>query len=280
MRDLRCWGIYRELAHSPGRESDDARILRRTGEVLREHGFDVTFQTPEEAAGITEAPPPFAFVMCERKEILGRLLGWESEGTLVVNPVSGILNTYRDLTVARFSHARVPFPRTALVATDSVPETTLGACWVKRADVHCTEPGDVVFAEGIQGIGAALLGLSRRGIARAALQEHVPGDLIKFYGVGEDWFVWFYHRDQKLSRHRFPEAELARVARLGAAALGLEVWGGDAIATPDGRIVLIDLNAWPSFALFREEAAAHIAAHLASRFRAQAESGLQAAAGR
>jgi glutathione synthase/RimK-type ligase-like ATP-grasp enzyme len=54
--------------------------------------------------------------------------------------------------------------------------------------------------------------------------------------------------------------------RRAAAALGLEVYGGDAIATQDGRAVLLDLNAWPSFALFREEAAERIAEHLARRF--------------
>ena len=39
------------------------------------------------------------------------------------------------------------------------------------------------------------------------------------------------------------------------------------IATAGG-LVLLDLNAWPSFALFRDEAAPVIAAHLALRLRA------------
>ena len=55
------------------------------------------------------------------------------------------------------------------------------------------------------------------------------------------------------------------------AALELDVWGGDAIVTPDGEIFVIDLNAWPSFAFFREEAADHIAAHLAARLRRLAQ---------
>jgi len=44
------------------------------------------------------------------------------------------------------------------------------------------------------------------------------------------------------------------------------VYGGDAIVTPAGEIVLLDVNAWPSFALYREEAAQRIAAHVALRF--------------
>ena len=30
-----CWGVYRELAHSPGRETDDAEILRATAGSFR-----------------------------------------------------------------------------------------------------------------------------------------------------------------------------------------------------------------------------------------------------
>jgi hypothetical protein len=43
---------------------------------------------------------------------------------------------------------------------------------------------------------------------------------------------------------------------------------------PDGSVVLIDLNAWPSFALYRDTAAVLIASHLASRFREHARTGV------
>jgi len=80
------------------------------------------------------------------------------------------------------------------------------------------------------------------------------------------WFQWFYHRDQKLERYPFDEESLAGATSRAAAALGLEVYGGDAIVSQDGAISVIDLNAWPSFALFRSVAAAKIAALLAVRF--------------
>jgi len=51
-----------------------------------------------------------------------------------------------------------------------------------------------------------------------------------------------------------------------ATALGLEIYGGDAIVPVTGKPVLIDVNAWPSFALYRDDAAERIAAHLAVRF--------------
>ena len=75
-----------------------------------------------------------------------------------------------------------------------------------------------------------------------------------------------------LSRYPFDAAVLETAARKAAAALQLEVWGGDAIVGPDGAPVVIDLNAWPSFALYRDRAADAIAARLAARFEPAAAS--------
>src|SRR5438093_823453 len=80
------------------------------------------------------------------------------------------------------------------------------------------------------------------------------------------WFRWFYHKDQQLVGHPLDPRQLARLVRRAATALGLEVYGGDAIATATGELVLLDVNAWPSFALYRDEASAGIAAYLALRF--------------
>jgi hypothetical protein len=51
-----------------------------------------------------------------------------------------------------------------------------------------------------------------------------------------------------------------------AAALGLEIFGGDAVIQEDGRPMIVDMNAWPSYARYRERAAQAIADHLAERF--------------
>jgi hypothetical protein len=272
-----CWGIYRELAHSPGRETDDAEILRAVARELALRGFAVDLKSPDELPETPDARgvPPYLFVMCERIPIVERLAAWERLGARVVNRPEGIRNTYRERTIERFARHDVPFPPSVLVPTaaaaDSGPVRT--PCWVKRGDVHATELGDVAFAADAPAVGASLARLSQRGIARAVLQEHVTGDLVKFYGVGGleegeplSWFQWFYHRDQALSHCPLDPAALSAAAAGAASALGLEVFGGDAIATADGRIVLIDLNAWPSFALYRATAAASIAALLEVRF--------------
>ena len=104
------------------------------------------------------------------------------------------------------------------------------------------------------------------------LQPHIEGDLVKFYGIGPArrrgepaWFRWFHHADQRLAGHPVDTEALARLAARAAGAIGLEVYGGDAIVGAGGALTLLDLNAWPSFARYRDEAAEVIAAHVALR---------------
>jgi hypothetical protein len=280
----RVWGVYRELAHSPGRETDDAEILRATARELTALGFDVELKSPDElhvndetsGSGGGFEPPPLMFVMCERIPVVERLASWERRGARIVNRPSGIRNTDRERTIALFRRHEVPFPESVLVGTANADGAYQRPCWVKRADVHATEAGDVSYAGSPGELAAHLERLRGRGIGKAVVQDHVPGDLIKFYGVAglseEDprpsWFQWFYHRDQTLSNHAFDADELALATSRAASALGLEVYGGDAIVSAGGGISVIDLNAWPSFALFRPVAAAKIAALLAARFSA------------
>jgi hypothetical protein len=269
-----CWGIFRESAHSPGRESDDTEILRLTGKHLEAKGLQVILKTPEEVNEADESRPRFVFLMCERLDVLRRLRALEASGVPLVNGSQAVLNTYRERMIEVLAEANVPFITSRLVST---AETGAGAAppvWVKRADVHNTQEGDVVQAPTATAVAAALQGLAERGIPRAVLQPHVAGDLVKFYGVGAGggphgeppWFRWFYHKEQTLAEHAFDPRRFARLVRAAAAALGLEVYGGDAIVTPEGEPVLLDVNAWPSFALYRDEAAARIASHLALRF--------------
>ena len=144
-----CWGVYRELAHSPGRETDDAEILRATGRELTALGFTVTLKSPDELpeAGDFGAVPPFLFVMCEQIPVVERLTAWERRGARIVNRPSGIRNTDRERTIELFRERRVPHPRSGLVSTDQpVGAAYPGPCWLKRADVHATQEGDVSFA--------------------------------------------------------------------------------------------------------------------------------------
>jgi hypothetical protein len=268
-----CWGIAREQEHSPGRENDDAEILKLTGKHIEARGFQVTFKSPEEI-GTDGTRPLGVFLMCERLEVLDRLHALELLGVPHVNSPLAVLNTYRDRMIGHFGEANVPFIESRVVSTDATGDVGPLPVWVKRADVHNTQAGDVTFASTRDAVAEALQGLAARDIRRAVIQPHVEGDLVKFYGIGAGsrsdgapaWFRWFYHRDQRVAGHPFEPVQLARTVRRAALALGLDVYGGDAIVTGAGGLVLLDVNAWPSFALYREEAAERIAAHVALRF--------------
>ena len=273
MSGSRCWGIFRERTHSPGRESDDTEILRLTGKHLEAKGFQVVLRRPEEL-GPVDAPPHCAFLMCERVDVLRELRTWEASGVPQVNSPLAVLNTYRERMIVQFEEANVPFIDSRIVPTAEANGHYPVPVWVKRADVHYVESGDVVFAPTQDAVEEALRGLAERRIPRAVIQPHLEGDLVKFYGVGTGcgrqgepaWFRSFYHKEQVVAGHPFDPMQLARLARRAAAALGLEVYGGDALVTAPGQTVLLDFNAWPSFVLYRDEAAERIASYLALRF--------------
>ncbi len=271
MTELRGWGIFRERTHSPGRESDDTEILRLTGKHLEARGYQIVLKTTDDLAVPDEARPDLIFLMCETFEPLRQLAAWEARGVPHVNSVDAVLNTYRDRMIARFEAAGVPFVPSRLVDTRRPAPPVDRPVWVKRADVHNTQDGDVVQVASAAAMERALAALAERGIERAVLQPHIAGDLVKFYGVGAaeaggtpPWFHWFHHADQQLVGHPVDGGRLARIAAQATSALGLEVYGGDAIVA-DNALVLLDLNAWPSFARVREEASRVIAAHLVQR---------------
>ena len=273
MDNSRCWGIFREATHSPGRESDDTEILRLTGKHLEAKGYQVTLRTADEVSE-NDDRPRFIFLMCERLEVLARLRNLELGGVPQVNSPRAVENTYRERMIATLAEANVPFIQSRIVSTAEPVDAGALPVWVKRADVHNTQKGDVTFTPDATTVADALRGLAERGITRAVLQPHVEGDLIKFYGIGAGggphreppWFRWFYHKDQRVAGHPMDPRKLARLVRRAASALWLEVYGGDAIATASGDLVLLDVNAWPSFALYRDEASANIAGYLALRF--------------
>lgn len=283
-----CWGIFREVEHSPGRVADDAGILEATGRRLEASGvaFSVAYRRPETLDTRERGLPALVFSMCEGLEALEVLAAWERRGACVVNSARAIANTHREASIRLLEKRGVPVPESRLldcadgVARSAAASRLFSACWVKQAAEHKTREGDVLFATDADSVQKALDRLRSRGLTRAVVQRHVEGDMVKFYGVAgpgsafddsgtppPGWFQWFYPKEHPVSGHPFDPAVLREIACRAAGALELDVWGGDAIVTPEGSIFVIDVNAWPSFALFRDEAAGHIAAHLASRLR-------------
>jgi glutathione synthase/RimK-type ligase-like ATP-grasp enzyme len=265
-----CRGIYREPDHSPGRIDDDRAIMDCVGQALTVHGFSVEL-VEADAAFDTRCANIFA--MCERGAVLDRLADAQNAGSVVVNSPNAIRNTYRHRMIELFAKHHVASPASHVVASHAKGLPPAAAVWVKRYDFHATQPSDVIYVASEAGWHEALERFAKRGIPFIIAQEHAAGDLVKFYGVRNEaspasanWFEWFYHRDQGMLGHSFAASHLRDAAFDAAGVLGLEVFGGDAVIREDGKPMIIDINAWPSYARYRERAAQAIASHLAERF--------------
>jgi len=266
-----CLGIYRELAHSPGRVEADRAILQSVAAAMVARGFDVELIAPD-----AEFDLDFAriFVMCERSPILDHLRNAEKTGTIIVNSPDAIRNTHRHRMIELLARHGVSAPASRIVASDaSMPRPPRGV-WVKRYDFHATDAQDVMFTASEAEWQEALHGFAKRGIPYVIAQEHVAGDLVKFYGVRNstapidaNWFEWFYDYTKGVMGYSFEILVLRQAAFGAAAALGLEIFGGDAVIRADGEPVIIDINAWPSYARARGHAAQAIASLLTERFQ-------------
>jgi len=102
-----------------------------------------------------------------------------------------------------------------------------------------------------------------RGIAHIDVRAHVVGDWLKFYGVsGTDFFYCYLPESGKAS---VDEQQIRRLAATAAELTSLDVYGGDCVIRPDGTLVLVDLNDWPSFSPCRDEASRAIAERILQR---------------
>lgn len=276
---VKCLGILRELQNSPNRESDDALILKAVMEQLQLQRVETALMTPEEADAADFSGWDMIVPMCETYPRLMRLRSFcATSSALVINPPDAVLGCYRLRMLEAFAkETAVKLPPTqtyAIAAPGRLEKPSFdgrAGYWVKRGDVHNTCANDVVFARDMNEVEDIRKDFQRREISNLLIQRHIDGDLIKFYGVGPgQWFTWFYHDPQTARRLPFELEDLAVQAEAAARAVGLEVFGGDAIISPEGPIYLIDINSWPSFARVRNEAAVQIARRLRARLR-QAE---------
>jgi len=269
--------IYRSPSYSPLQHGvNDTAILDATVGLLEATGWRAT-KTTELEVELGRLPAAELYLnMCQGSLAAEQLMPLESDGIVVVNRPSSALNCHRYRLVRRLGDSTLPFPRTLILASSAPlpPPAQLGALgrdhqkvWIKRGDVHAERPEDVV-ATTLDALPEALRAFTGRGIPWVALQEHVPGPVVKFYGVTDGRFFNWYGADAGFAgeRPQVDENHLKALAFEAAAILGLEVFGGDVAFPEPDRPVLIDINDWPSFAPFREPAARAIAAYITHRF--------------
>jgi hypothetical protein len=209
-----------------------------------------------------------------------KLKRMEDEGRLVVNSGYGIENCTREKMTRLLTSNGISHPRSLIVGTDEDPaprfeEMGFSNCWIKRGDFHAIHREDVTYVRNLEEAASIFKEYAIRGIETAVVNEHLTGDLVKFYGVaGTDFFYRFYPTNIAAKHSKFgleqingpargipfDEARLHDLCSGAAKVLNIKIYGGDCIVGDDGVIRLIDFNDWPSFAPCRVVAAPYIAA--------------------
>jgi glutathione synthase/RimK-type ligase-like ATP-grasp enzyme len=269
--NLRVVGVYREPEFSPGKIAADAAIIEQVLTNLQLEGASTATMT---AAHFAAEPPDNAdlvIAMCQGPAALSQLASVHEAGALTINSALAIRNCYRDLLAAGLMRAGVPIPEGVLVHTsaplDIKPLRAVdmsAPIYVKRGNLHALGPEDVWRVQGPEQLQKALADFARRRIDQVYLQQEVAGGVVKFYGVGDEYFSAIPEDGQMLEDS--VKLFLERAARTAAAALGLEVWGGDAVVSGQA-CTIIDFNDWPSFARVRTAAAAAVAHRCVRLFR-------------
>lgn len=276
MAEIKIAGIMRAGAYSPNHIGNDAAIFNLTTEQLRKRGCEVKVYSEEQfIAG--EVKENIIVDMCREHRSMVLLQQLEDAGALVINSGYGIENCTRERMTRILLGSNIPYPDSLIVDTDEVVKDRMVAAkmdraWIKRGDFHAMHKEDVSYVRHPEEAQEVLQEYFLRGIKRAVINRHLVGDLIKFYGVRDTpFFYWFYPFDEGHSKYgheavnghsrgiEFDVAGLRHICQQAADVLDVIVYGGDCIVDPDGTIRIIDFNDWPSFAPCRQEAAPHIA---------------------
>ena len=277
MAEIKIAGIMRAGAFSPNHIGNDAAIFNLTAEQLRKRGCEVRVLSEEQFIAAGGVEEDIIMDMCREQRSIALLQKLEDEGKIVINSGYGIENCTRERMTRILLGNGVPYPESLMVNTDEAVRPALlkakmTRCWIKRGDFHAMHKEDVSYVRHPEEAQEVLQEYFLRGIKRAVINRHLPGDLIKFYGIkGSPFFHWFYPFDEGHSKYgheaingkaqgiSFDHELLKDICAKAADVLDVVIYGGDCIISEQGDISIIDFNDWPSFAPCRNEAAPHIA---------------------
>jgi len=276
MREKTIAGIRRGSQFSPNHVGNDAAIFSLTAEQLRKKGYKINEYTESDLI-TKDIQEDCLFNMVRDWSSIRKLQHLEDSGRIVINSGYGIENCSSEKMMHLFKGANISYPRSIILQTNENPvpaleEAGFNNCWIKRGDFHAIHREDVTYVRHTEEAQDILKEYAMRGIKTVVINEHLVGDLLKFYGVaGTDFFYWFYPTDLNHSKfglekingtshdNHFNKKYLYQLCDKAAKVLNVQIYGGDCIIDENGAMCLIDFNDWPSFAPCREQAAPYIA---------------------
>lgn len=278
MSQIKIAAVKRAGVYSPNHIGNDTAILNVVAEQLRKRGCEVSLYSEDElAAG--KVDESIVVNMCREPRSIALLQQFEDEGRIVINSGFGIENCLRERMTRILVGNNIPFPESIIVNTDEAVRARLvkdgfQRCWIKRADSHTMHKEDVTIVRHPVEAQEVLQEYFLRGIKRAVISRHIEGRLIKFYGItGTPFFEWLFPHSDGLSDTpvltKTDEDGLRSICCKAAEALDVKIFGGDCIITPEGELIIVHINDWPSFAPCRTEAATSIAKAVMAEIKAR-----------
>lgn len=270
--------VYRSHEHSPNLTDADSRIINAASIKLQERGYAIHRYT--EAQFIeTDITEPAIINMCRKPRSIEKLCRLEAEGKTVINSGHAIRKCTKRKLWEISTANNIETPATVIVgSTDTILpfSGTFRPCWLKLPDESVTDKDDIIYAGTPAEYREALTRYHSRAITEVLVCEHLEGDLLKFYAVSGDRYLYtLYPKQSGYSKfgyeannsdvkfYPYKTERLKEICNIMSRETGITVFGGDCIITPDGKINIIDLNDWPSFSPCAEEASEAIAAAVA-----------------
>lgn len=277
-KTMNILGISRSPQFSPNSCNRDKAIFDAVASRLQRSDNEVSVISEDFFVAVDLSEFDMVFSMARGNYVLQSLADAERTISLpVYNSALALLQSMRSRLVVLLRSAGIPQPSFQVIEplTPFNPASLVipFPLWAKRGDACAQCATDVRYIMNETDFLQAIADFEADGVSSVVVEEHVSGDLIKFYGVeGSDFFHFSYPSDGEgfskfgleqhnglPSRYEFSVTTLKTVADDAARAARLTIYGGDAIVRPDGTFVIIDFNDWPSFSACRKQAAKAIA---------------------
>ncbi len=275
---MKLLGIYRSEKFSPNMVSNDKAILDAVADELRNMGNEVVTMSEDDISTLSYDVSAYdkVFGMLRNTNTINRLMEKNDEDKFV-NSLGGILDCNERVALLEiFMDEGINMPPCALythLGVKSNGEVTF-PLWIKKGNGCAEIKEDTSFVTNDDEAAAVIADFQEREIPSFVAQQHIEGDLVKFYGVeGTDFFRWYYASEGhskfgledingKEHGYTFNNEALKALADRASRSVETPIYGGDCVIDANGEIYIIDFNDWPSFSRYRDEAAKAIATRI------------------
>lgn len=250
--------VSRDPKYSPNNVEKDSRILKLVSEKIEAANKNLEIEILSEDSISENLNSQYSVVtgMARSTNAIQTLSNYisESQDRILSYNIRGIQKFYGS-RYSVFRQLKKKGVRIPILQSVTTP------LWIKKFHADEVQDDDVTFCDS-----------SREVI----LMQHVHGDLIKVYAVVNgknkiEFLRWFYPQEDGYTKfgheeHNdtlkywpFEQSRLATIAKKIKTTVGLQFFGFDAIIDKNGEIWVIDINDWPSYSKYQDEAAESIA---------------------